>query len=101
GQAPQLVRYYPCLGGTADPADAWPAVRALLAEHVEDLAEALNIAPQTNEPGRSAALLAGLFDAVQRTGRHRIRLLEPGASAGLNLLVDRFRIGGDGWWSGP
>src|SRR5439155_10699845 len=56
---------------------------------------------QTNEPGRAAALLVGLFEAVRKSGLHRIRLLEPGASAGLNLLVDQFRIGGDGWWSGP
>jgi hypothetical protein len=45
-------------------------------------------------------LLVGLFEAVGRSGLDRVRLLEPGASAGLNLLVDQFRIGGDGWWAG-
>ena len=53
--------------------------------------------PQTNEVGRSAALLAGLFDVVAATGVRRVRLLEVGASAGLNLLVDRFGFRGAGW----
>ena len=58
--------------------------------------------PQTNEPGRSAALLVGLTEAVRRSGIPRVRLLEPGASAGLNLLVDLFRFEGDGWsWGDP
>lgn len=101
GRAPELERFYPHLGGSADPLRAWPAFEAVLGAHVEELRQALDVAPQTNEPGRSAALLVGLFEAVRRSGLSKIRLLEPGASAGLNLLVDRFRIGGPGWWSGP
>jgi hypothetical protein len=104
GEAPELVRFYPNLGGTADPAGAWPVFEPVLAEHVAELQQALTVAPQTNEPGRSVALLVGLFDAVRRTGLTRVRLFEPGASAGLNLLVDEFRIGGaqpSPWWSGP
>ena len=101
GRAPQLVPYYPCLGGTAPPEKAWPAVREVLAASVDELREALRIAPQTNEIGRSSALLVGLFEAVRRTGVRRLSLLEPGASAGLNLLVDRVRHGGEGWFSGP
>lgn len=65
------------------------------------LRDALDVAPQTNEVGRSVALLAGLSEAVRRTGLAKVRLLEPGASAGLNLLVDRFRFVGDGWSAGP
>ena len=51
--------------------------------------------PQTNEPGRSAALLTGLLPVVGRFGQP-LEVLEIGASAGLNLLIDRygFDLGG-------
>lgn len=101
GRAPQLVPYYPCLGGTAPPDQAWPAVREVLTAFTHELHAALEIAPQTNEIGRSAALLVGVFDVVRRTGVRRLQLLEPGASAGLNLLLDRVRYEGEGWRHGP
>jgi hypothetical protein len=101
GRAPALVPFYPCLGGSEPPASAWPAVRRVLTDHVDELREALNTAPQTNEVGRSTALLVGIFEAVRLSGCSRIRLLEPGASAGLNLLVDRFRFIAAGWQYGP
>ena len=100
-RAPELVGFYSCLGGQEPAADAWPAVRDVLRAHVEELHEALEIAPQTNEVGRSAALLVAVFDAVRRSGLSKVRLLEPGASAGLNLLVDRFRFVDRGWSFGP
>lgn len=98
---PQLAMYYPNLGGDASPAEAWQDFEPALRRHVEELREALAIAPQTNEPGRSVPLLVGLFDAIRRSGLSSVRLFELGASAGLNLLVDRFYIAGDGWSSGP
>ncbi len=101
GDAPQLEGFYPCLGGDLDPAEAWAAVRPVLAAHVDELRESLRVAPQTNEAARTVALVVGLADAVRRTGLRRVRLLEPGASAGLGLLVDRYRFVGDGWSAGP
>jgi hypothetical protein len=101
GRAPELEPYYPCLGGTADPGSAWPSVRKVLGVHIEELHDALDIAPQTNEVGRANALVLGIFAAVHRTGRSRVRLLEPGASAGLNLLVDQFRFINESWAFGP
>jgi hypothetical protein len=101
GRAPQLEKFYPCLGGTADPSAAWPAMQKVLADHVDELHEALTIVPQTNEVGRANALLVGIFEAVARTGRTQVRLLEPGASAGLNLLIDKFHFVNPGWEFGP
>lgn len=101
GDAPQLEGFYPVLGGDLDPRDAWPVVREILVDHVDELRHSLDEAPQTNEPARTVALLVGVSVAIRRHGLRRIRLLEPGASAGLGLLVDRYRFVGDGWESGP
>ncbi|WP_307835916.1 DUF2332 domain-containing protein [Phycicoccus sonneratiae] len=101
GEAPQLEPFYPCLGGDEDPSDAWAAVRPVLSAHVDELRASLDEAPQTNEPARTLALLVGVSEAVRRSGIRRVRLLEPGASAGLGLLVDRYRFVGDGWAHGP
>lgn len=101
GQAPELEPYYACLGGHAPPEQAWPVMREVIGAHEDELRVGLDVAPQTNEIGRSAALLAGLFDLVAETGVTKVRLLEVGASAGLNLLVDHFGFSGAGWRHGP
>ncbi|MEJ7705843.1 MAG: DUF2332 domain-containing protein [Nocardioidaceae bacterium] len=101
GRAPQLEPFYPCLGGEAPPDSAWPVARPVLGAHRHELRDALAVAPQTNEAGRSTALLVGVFAAVRRSGLRRVRLLEPGASAGLNLLVDQFLFVNAEWTFGP
>lgn len=100
-RAPELTPYYPCLGGTEPAAHAWPVMRAVMADHLTELNQALTVAPQTNEVGRAAALLAGLFDLVAASGKRRIHLLELGASAGLNLLLDHYAFSGSDWRFGP
>jgi hypothetical protein len=89
GQAPALAEHYPSVGGAAPASEAWPVALRVVEEQSDLLAEGLLRPVQTNEVGRSAVLFGGLLHVAATTGLP-IRLLEVGASAGLNLRVDGF-----------
>jgi len=98
GRAPELARFYPSAGGAAS-GDPWPAFRRTVAERREEIRPLLDRRCQTNEVGRSAALLGGFLLVARETGVRRLALAEIGASAGLNLRWDRYRYetAGSAW----
>jgi hypothetical protein len=100
GQAPELEKRYPSTGGDGDAEAAWPAVHELIADGRAEVVDALAHPLQTNAPTRAKALVGALCLIAERTGLP-LRLLELGASAGLNLRLDRFRYEQDGTALGP
>jgi hypothetical protein len=78
----------------------WQPVAAALAAHEDFLMAWLNSPPQTNEVRRAAVLIAA---AHWLTGRFGLPLVlsELGASAGLNLLWDRYALDLPGLRLGP
>ena len=100
GAAPRLTAHYPSAGGTAGLEGAWEAFREVVAEQKERLGPLVAMPCQTNEVGRCAALAFGFLE-LAAVHRRPLRLLEVGASAGLNLRFDRFRYGGGGVSWGP
>lgn len=98
GRAPELTPVYS--GTETDPAAIDAILRATIAAHDAEIATWLDGPPQTNEAGRSGVLMSGLLVLAERFGP-RFDLLEIGSSAGLNLLLDRYRFDLDGVLIGP
>jgi len=88
GRAPELAGHYPSVGGTPG-VDLEECFEAVVGAHLKDLRVLIEAGVQTNEVGRSATLLGGLLDAAG--DGLPLRVLELGASAGLNLRWDHYR----------
>jgi hypothetical protein len=98
GRAAHLRRWYPSTGGAWDAEAAWPEITRTAAGQADALRAALGQPPQTNEVGRSAALIGGLL-RINREFGFPVRLFEIGSSAGLNLRADHYhyRFTGGRW----
>ncbi|RJQ72808.1 DUF2332 domain-containing protein [Pseudonocardiaceae bacterium YIM PH 21723] len=97
GKAPELARHYPSVGGHPSLNSLWDDAEHALRAHAGELRARMRASSmQTDEPGRNGPLFGGLLVAAERAavaaGRRTpfpIRLLEVGASAGLNLRPHR------------
>ncbi len=99
GRVPDLARLYPP-NATPDARKLTVALSDVMTRESDFLLEWLESPPQTNEVSRSAPLIAaGLF--LSTHFRLPLRLLELGASAGLNLQWDRYALVVNGHRHGP
>lgn len=96
-----LRRFFPSLGGHID-VDKVPGVFFdVVDERPDVIAAGLAADVQTNEVGRAAPLSAAL-NYLTRTAGGKVNLLEVGASAGLNLWLDLYRVdAGRTQWGPP
>ena len=95
GVEPALGELY--AAAERNPKAEWAEFMAVVERNAAELRELVESPVQTNEVGRCAALLPG-FLTVAESGLP-LRLLEVGASAGLNLRWDayRYRAGDFAW----
>ncbi len=86
-RAGELAAHYPSVGGTWQRGGGWASFRGLLERQTDEVREWLDRPPQTNEVGRATALYGALLHLPRDLP---VRLVEIGASGGLNLRADRF-----------
>jgi hypothetical protein len=98
GGEPALDRLYRDPG--RDGEEVWREFRVVLTRNRERLSDFVERPVQTNEVGRCAALLPGFLAVAAATGLP-LRLLEIGASAGLNLHWDLYRYDSERVCWGP
>jgi hypothetical protein len=90
GSLPELAAHYPP-HALPDLHVLEKALAEVLPEADDTLLPWLDLPPQTNEPMRSAPLMAGLLVIAQEVNGLPLALYEVGASAGLLLVLDRYR----------
>ncbi len=87
-------------GVETDPARIVAILKATLVAQDAALLPWLDGPPQTNEAARSAGMMTGILHLAERYGP-RFEVLEIGSSAGLNLLIGRYRFDLGGVNVGP
>jgi hypothetical protein len=101
GDSPELAARFPSTGGDGDAAATYDVLCALLADPPPVLPDMFTRPPQTNEVGRSIALMTGLLVIADQL-KTPIALREIGSSAGLNLRLDTYWYEQDGkGWGNP
>jgi len=98
GKEPRLAEIYEGRVTEQDAIDR--LVGEVVADHDADLLPWFDNPPQTNESGRSASFMAGLLWLSTRVGS-RFELLELGASAGVNTMMERYQYDLGGVLAGP
>ena len=98
GVEPDLGKIY--RGEIIDPAAVQALIAEVVARHDEALLPWFDSLPQTNEAGRSSNFVAALHWLASRVTPN-FELNEIGSSAGMNLLIDRYRYDLGGVVSGP
>jgi len=86
GDAPELAPIY---GG--EPADDIALVREAVRRHADRLLPWLAGPPQTNEAGRSSGFVAAMLWLAEQGLPARFAPIEIGSSAGINLMMERYR----------
>lgn len=93
GAEAPAARWYPSVGGEVGPGDPWPDVWRTFVEHTDRLRDVVSCrSTQTNEVNRVGPLAMALAAAAADRPAEPISLIEMGASAGLLLGLDRYRI---------
>jgi hypothetical protein len=101
GTSSELAALLPSCGGSADADRLWPVARQIISQHANRLRPFLDSPPQTNEVGRSCALMPGMLEIARLTGLP-LRPREIGSSAGLNQFWNlySYRLGEHRWNEG-
>lgn len=98
GLAPELGAVY--RGEMLDQTQVDALIGKIVRRHDAALLPWFDSAPQTNEAGRSSSFVAALHWLAGRVSP-KFELMEIGSSAGMNLLIDRFRYDLSGVVTGP